>query len=164
MKRVGVQIFLVFASVNALADAELIVRADETLAHVKPNASEQTWLPTLEFSVHAQFACRDGAVAESITISVADAHERHVPDADQKALHTTVTVPRNQIASVTTGDFCADADNAGELLLAGVAMAQVSLRCRNEDSSAVSYASLGLPLRLVCDQDPSVEEVSAAPR
>lgn len=163
MKLAGVQIFLLLAGATALADAELVVRADETLAHVEPNAGQQTRLPTLEFSVHAQFSCGDGAVAESLTISVADAHERHVPGADQGALQAIVTVPRNQIASVTTGDFCGDTDSGGDLLLAGVATAQVSLRCRNEDSSAISYASLGLPLRLVCDQDSSAE-VSAAPR
>ena len=154
---------LVLASVNALADAELVVRADETVARVEPNASQQTRLPSLEFSVHAEFVCEDGAVAESVTIGVADAHQRHVPDRDATSLHAIVTVPRKQIASVNTGDFCADSDTGGELLLTGVATAQVSLRCRNGSSSTVRYASLGLPLRLICGQDASAE-VSAAPR
>ena len=163
MKPLGVPILLALASAAAFADAELVVSADETLARVKPNTSQFTRLPSLEFSLHAEFECEDGASVESLTIGVADAHERHVPEPDAKSLHAIVTVPRNQIASVTTGDFCAGEDSGGELLLSGVATAQFSLRCRSESAASVSYASLGLPLRLVCDQDSSVE-VSAAPR
>ena len=163
MKRAGVPILFVLASAVALADTELIVSADEALARVKPNSSQLTRLPSLEFSVHAEFECEDGGVAESLTISVADAHERHVPEPEAKSLRTIVTVPRNQIAAVTTGEFCASEDGGGELLLSGVATAQFSLRCRDESSASISYASLGLPLRLVCDQESSAE-VSAAPR
>ena len=163
MKPAGIPILLVLLSTTALADAELVVSAEEARAHIKPNASQQTRLPKLKFSVHMEFVCEDQATAESLTISVADAHERHVPDRDAKSVHAVVTVPRNQIAAVATGDFCADVGNAGELLLASVATAQVSLRCRNDSRSSVSYASLGLPVRLVCVQDSSAE-VSAAPR
>ncbi len=162
MKRAGVPILFVLASAVALADTELIVSADEALARVKPNSSQLTRLPSLEFSVHAEFECEDGGVAESLTISVADAHERHVPEPEAKSLRTIVKVPRKQIAAVTTGEFCASEDG-GELLLSGVATAQFSLRCRDESSASISYASLGLPLRLVCDQESSAE-VSAAPR
>jgi len=147
---------------STMADAELAVHVQEARAEILPRTQGQkhTRLPVLQFSVRADFACNKDAVAESVTISVADAYKRYAPAAGEETFETDITVPRNQIAAVATGDFCMAGDTDGELLLAGVATAQVSLRCRSENSVSIRFASQRLPLRLVCSrrdaQDPSL--------
>jgi len=152
----------------ALADADLSVRADEAQARILPreNPRQQTRLPSLQFSVRAVFACPDDAVAESITIGVADAYKRYLPEAGDKALEAVITVPGDQIASIAIGEFCVEGNTATEMLLGSVATAQVSLRCRDATGPSVRFASSRLPLRLECQrdeaQDPSVEFPSPA--
>lgn len=154
---------------TALADAELAVCADETRVRVQPreHGQQQTTLPPLQFSVRAEFACPDDAVAESITISVADAYRRYVPEAGDEALEAAITVPADQMASIAMGEFCMPGNTATELLLGSVATLQVSLRCLAATGPSVEYASLRLPLRLECqrdeDQEPS-EEFPSPPR
>jgi len=149
-----------------LADTELTLHAEETRTEVLQLQHGRIRLPSLQFSVHARFNCKGEAVAESITISVADALERYVPQQGDEALEALITIPGNQIAAVATGDFCVDGGDGGELLLTGAATAQVSLRCRDERGSSIRYASLRLPVRLVCKQDeiqePSADVSSAA--
>ncbi len=150
----------------AFADAELAAYASEARAEIAPLAdSRSIRLPPLDFSVRAEFDCPDGSVAESVTISIADAHERFAPKEGDTSLDAMITVPANQIAPISAGDFCADDNTAvEELLLAGVATAQLSLRCAAEGARSVRFASLKLPLRLVCKaaQDPSAEVPSPA--
>ena len=161
-------LWVVWLMQPALADAELIAVASEARAEVAPRgARRQVRLPQLDFSVRAKFACPDDAVAESVTISIADAHKRYAPNEDDNSLEAVVAVPANQIAPIATGSFCMDGNSGGEeLLLAGVATAQLSLRCLNQTGRFVSFASLALPVRLVCksdtDQDPSVGVPSPA--
>lgn len=150
----------------AFADGELAAYAREARIEIAPLTGNRTIsLPPLDFSVRAKFYCPDDAVAESVTISVADAYQRFAPQEDDASLDTVIRVPSNQIAPITAGDFCADDTTASaELLLDAVATAQLSLRCAAEADRSVSYASLRLPLRLVCkaDQEPSAELPSPA--
>ena len=161
--RVPVALVLSLATLtqSAMADAELAVHVQEARAEILPRTEgqEHTRLPMLQFSVRAKFACKKDAVAESVTISVADTYKRYAPEDGEEAFETDITVPRNQIAAVATGDFCTTGHTEEELLLTGVATAQVSLRCRSESSVSIQFASQRLPLRLVCsrrdDQDSS---------
>lgn len=154
--RVPVALFLSLATLTqfAMADAELAVHVQEARAEILPRteAQQHTRLPMLQFSVRAEFACKKDAVAESVTISVADAYRRYAPVDGEEAFETDITVPRDQIAAVATGDFCMAGGTDEELLLTGVATAQVSLRCRSENSFSIQFASQRLPLRLVCDR------------
>jgi len=169
--RVPVTLALGFAwlSQPALAEPELAVSTVAARAEISLRTNgRQTRLPLLEFSVRAEFECDDQAVAESITISIADAHKRYAPNEDTDSLDALITVPANQIAPIVTGDFCVVGDDGSEeLRLAGVATAQVSLRCRDASGSSVNFASLRLPLTLVCnrgaDQVPSVPSVPSLP-
>ena len=152
----------------ASADAELVAYAREARAEITPHGDRrQVRLPKLDFSLRAKFACPDDGVAESVTISIADAHEHYAPGEGDDSVQATITVPANQIAPIATGDFCMDGDSGGdEVLLTGVATAQLSLRCLTQSGRRVSFASLRLPLRLVCkgdeDQEPSAGVPSPA--
>lgn len=152
----------------AFADAELAAYASEARAEIAARKENRAIsLPRLDFSVRAEFDCPDDAVAESVTISIADAYQRYAPNEDDASLDAVITVPANQIAPITTSDFCANGNNdEEELLLAGVATAQLSLRCVAQSGRSLSFASLQLPLRLVCkgasDQDPSAALASPA--
>ncbi len=154
----------------AFADAELAAYASEARVEVRPRDEKRAIrLPKIDFPVRAEFACSGEAVAESVTISIADAFHRHAPTGDDNSLDAVITVPANQIAPIVAGDFCATGDNEEKaadegLLLSGVATAQVSLRCVAQGNRSVSFASLNLPLRLVCksDQDPSAGVPSPA--
>jgi len=148
----------------AVADSELTLHATEASVQIMPQkpGQEHVSLPTLHFSVRAEFDCGEDAVAESVMISIADSHQRHAPGADKGSYETSVKVAHNQIAAPATGDFCVvdSTQSDDELLLPGVATAQGSLRCRSGTGVSVQFASTGLPLRLVCeggvDQDSSV--------
>ena len=138
----------------AYADTQLMVHAEAASTRILPQERRHARLPNLEFTVRADYDCADEGNAASVSFSVADAHQRLVPQPDQRSVAAVITVPANQIAPIATGDFCNGSGEGGELLLNGVATAQVALFCRDENRSSVRYASLGLPLRLVCDQEP----------
>lgn len=150
----------------ALADAELAAYAREARVEIPPrNGSQPIILPQLDFPVRAKFDCAEEAVAESVMISVADAYRRYVPADKDDSLESVISVPARQMAPIAAGDFCANGDNDNEeLLLPGVATAQLSLRCMAEGNPSVSFTSLKLPLRLICkgDQEPSAAEASPA--
>jgi len=147
------------------ADAKLAAYASEARAEISPRDERRTIrLPQLDFPVRAEFDCPDDALAESVTIGIADAYQRYAPNEDDASFDAVITVPANQIAPIATGEFCADSEIVGEdLLLSGVATAQLSLRCVAEDGQFVSFASLELPLRLVCRSDADQEPSPAVP-
>ncbi len=150
----------------AFADAELAAYAREARIEIPPrNDSRAIRLPQLDFAVRAKFVCAPEAVVESVTISVADAYRRYAPTDGDDSLETTISVPASQIAPIAAGNFCANGnDDNEELLLSGVATAQLSLRCVADGTPSVSFTSLNLPLRLVCktgeDQEPSAAALS----
>lgn len=139
------------------ADAVLTVHAKEATAQIEiRNAGRpHTWLPTLELSLRASFACPADTTADSLTVSVSDTHKRYGPEeiANTSVLEASLRVPADQFAPISAPDFCIDGAPIDEhgLLLPGVATAQLSLRCRSEtESSSVHFASVALPLRLYC--------------
>jgi len=163
MKRLRVPILLTacvcVTTEFAVADAALTLQANETSAQLLPREQgpQQVALPLLEFSLLASFACPSDADAESVTVSIADTQKRFGPNeiSDKTSLNVLVSVPASQIAPVTVADFCID-DGPGDeknLLMPGVATAQVSLRCRGENESFLYFASAVLPVRLYCAPD-----------
>ncbi|MGI9225275.1 MAG: hypothetical protein ACR2QX_12405 [Woeseiaceae bacterium] len=149
----------------AFADANLVAYASEARAEIAPRDERRTIrLPQLDFPVRAEFDCPIDAVAESVTIGIADAYQRYAPNQDDASFDAVITVPANQIAPIAAGDFCANSEKVEEdLLLSGVATAQFSLSCVAEDGRFVSFASLELPLRLVCKSDANQEPSPAVP-
>lgn len=148
---------------SAVADAPLTLQANETSAQLvsREQGPEQVSLPSLEFSLIAEFECPSETDVESVTVSIADTHERFGPNeiSDKMALEVRVDVPANQIAPVTVSDFCINGGPGDEngLLVPGIATAQVSLRCRSENELSVYFASVALPLRLYCEPNENQE-------
>ncbi len=128
----------------------------------RPAGASSGYGPAVNFAVVAKFDCPGDAIAESIVVSIADTLSRHTPAAGDNTLEARVVVPGEQIVPMDTGDFCLGdtAKIADELLLPAAATAQVSLRCRDDSGVAVRFASVAMPLRLVCEagepQDESV--------
>jgi hypothetical protein len=147
-----------------VANNELTVQALEAVAQITPHAAaqRQIYVPELSFSLQTRFACRGNAVPLLLSIGIADTLYRYAPAAGERSLLATVDVPAKQIAPINIGDFCVagDDDVSDDLLLPGVATAQVALRCDVGSPPVVQVASVPLPLRLKCapadDQDISV--------
>ena len=153
----------------AAADDVLTLHANETRVQIERRDSGRTQvnLPSLDLSLRTSFACPATASAESITISIADTHERFSAEniADVAVLEATISVPARQIAPVSLAGFCTNGKEPteSELLLPGIATAHVSLRCRSEEFGAsMHYASVAVPLTVIClsneNQEPSVDK------
>ncbi len=150
---------LCIATAVATADDVLTVHATEANTQISPRNPDQAQavLPALDVEVIAGLNCAPGATAESVTLSVADAHVRFDASEidDATTFKTSLHVPASQIAPISLVDFCVDGTplDIMELLLPGVASAQVSLHCRSETISSMHFASVALPLRLRCKPD-----------
>ena len=147
-----------------VAKNDLTVQAFEAVAQIAPRAAgrRQIYAPKISFSLQTRFACSGNAVPMLLSIGIADTLYRYSPGAGEGSLLATVEVPAKQIAPINIGDFCiAGHDGVGtDLLLPGVATAQVSLRCDISAPPVVQVTSVPLPLRLQCapakSQDVSV--------
>jgi hypothetical protein len=150
-----------------LSRDRLTVHVNAAESQIRPHAPGQRspYGESVSFPVRAEFYCHGDGVAESVVISVADTHLRHVPAPGEKFIATKLTVPGEQLAPAETGDFCAsDAGNSDRILMIpAVATAQVSLRCRNDAAAAISFSSAALPLRLVCHRDAAGHDASDSP-
>jgi hypothetical protein len=148
-----------------VANNQLTVQALEAVAQITPHAAgqRQIYAPKLSFSLRTRFACRGNAVPVSLSIGIADTLYRHVPAAGHRSLLATVEVPAGQIAPINIGNFCVAGHNGADndLLLPGVATAQVSLHCDVSAPPVVQVTSVPLPLRLTCVSVES-QDVSAA--
>ena len=142
------------------ATDKLTVQALEAVTQITPHAAgeRQIQAPPLTFSLRVDFGCADDAAA-SLSFGIADTHYRHVPQDGDAAFLAVIEVSAEQIAPITTGNFCVagSAEDETALLLHGVATAQVALRCTSGERTAMRITSAALPLRLVCavgvDQD-----------
>ena len=116
-------------------------------------------LPELEFPLSIDADCYGEARAESLSISIADTVETHdisMLDTDLTSrieIETLFRIPRGQIAPIAIDRFCTSDDDhslAARTLLVPLAAANISLRCSNENSQSIRYASAALEIRLTC--------------
>ncbi len=132
---------------------KLTVQALEAVTQITPHAAgeRQIQAPPLTFSLRVDFGCA-GDAAASLSIGIADTHYRHVPQDGDAAFLAVIEVSAEQMAPITTGNFCVagSAEDQATLLLHGVATAQVALRCTSGERTAMRITSAALPLRLVC--------------
>jgi hypothetical protein len=150
---------------TAFASESVVVAAAEAEIVVTPRSANLKLieLPALDFDLRATISC--SGTAESLTLSIADTYTTLGQDAiaDEPSAEVRLTVPAPQISLAASRGFCLRDDLAStdELLVPGLATAHASLRCRNEDSVTVHFASAPLQVRLRCsrpsteDQDPS---------
>lgn len=137
-----------------VARNELTVQAVEAVAQIAPRQAGQRQIevPQVSFSLQTRFACMGNAVPELLSIGIADTLYRHVPVEGQRSLLAIIEVPAKQIAPVNIGNFCVAGGTSAtaELLLPGIATAQVSLRCDRHAPPILQVTSVPLPLRLIC--------------
>ena len=139
------------------------VKAAEAQIEQRVSGLRADYGKSVTFSLRADFRCGGDATAESLVISISDTHYRHVPEAGKTSLLAAVEVPGEQIAPAETGNFCSgeNSRDGDSLLLPAAATAQVSLRCRLDSASTISFVSASLPLRLIC-QGKNGQDASAS--
>lgn len=177
MKRCLVPILSLFVTlmpaVEAKAQDELFIVADEFRASVELRHTAQRLLalPAIEFSLAANPEC--AGEPESMTLSIADVYQTFDAELlrDGSPILTTIRISSQQLALVAPADFCLadDPDGRTELLVPDVTTVHGSLRCIDEESrQTVTYTSVPLPLRVVCNivaqPDENLDQDPSAPR
>lgn len=148
-------------------DGVLTVQVKESTANLQPGDAKQreVRLPALDVILTASLVCPARAKAAALTVSVSDTHHYYGPEllADAVSLEAAFSVPARQLAPVIISDFCVTGgpmDDQG-LRLHGVATAQISMRCRDEnDATSLHFTSIPLPVRLYCRPDAAPEASS----
>lgn len=161
-------------------DPKLSVQFATARATVAPRAPDKAvQFPDLTFTLHATASCPAAEVPASISISIADSRITIAPD-DDGIFEEEIRVSAKQLGPVVAKDFCllAGTDelandepakaankendrNSGEasdeepdfsrqLEISGALSAQLSLRCKGENSESISYATAPLNVALVC--------------
>ena len=132
---------------------KLTVQALEAVTQIAPHAAGERKIhtPSLTFALRVDFGCASDAAA-ALSIGITDTHYRHVPQDGDAAFLAVIEVGAEQIAPITTGNFCVvgSAEDRATLLLHGVATAQVALRCTSGEHTTMRITSTALPLRLIC--------------
>jgi len=147
------------------ADSDIVVAAQEAEAIVVPRSSELKLvnLPALSFALRAAIRCE--GEAESLTLSVADTFTTLGKDdiSGRRSAETSLTVPARQLTLAASSNFCLDDDaaSANELTVSGLATAHASLRCSDEGTASVHFASTPLQVRLLCVREE--EDVQVPP-
>lgn len=145
----------------------LTVQVEESTANLEPGDAmrREVRLPALDVAITASFECPASAKVTSLTVSVSDTHQYFGPEvlADAISLEAAFSIPARQLAPVVISNFCVTGGRADAqgLRLHGVATAQVSMRCRDEnDSASLHVTSLPIPVRLYCRPDAAPEASS----
>lgn len=123
-------------------------------------------LPTLDVAITASLNCPASAEVDSLTVGISDTHQYYDREmlAGAVSLEAAFSVPARQLAPVVIAEFCvkdAPADDQG-LRLQGVATAQISMRCRDDnDLTTLHFISVPIPVRLYCRPDAAPEAASS---
>lgn len=156
-------------ALSAMADDELFIVADEYRASIEPRQAQRRLLalPALEFSLAANPEC--GGQPESMTLSIADAYQTFDAERlrDESPILATIRISSQQLALVAPADFCLadNPDGRMELFVPDVTTVHGSLVCKDAgDQLSVTYKSVPLPLRLVCNvAEPAIETADQDP-
>lgn len=155
---------LCFSAGASAADKVLSIKAKESTAELEPRdaAQHQVRLPALDIAVVASIRCPDGSKALSLTVSVSDTQQTYGSElvGNAVSLEATFSVSAKQLAPISIPEFCivGEPTDARGLQLPGIATAQASLRCKDEnDTVSMHFGSATVPVRLYClaDGDPA---------
>ena len=143
------------------------VQVKESIATLEPGDAirREIRLPAIDVAIVTSIECPANATAFSLIVSVSDTHKHYGPEAlaDAVSLEAALTVPAHQLAPVVIPEFCVKGAPVEEqsLRLDGVATAQLSMRCRDEnDSATVQFTSVPIPVWLYCSPDGEPESPS----
>lgn len=150
--------------------AAITAQVKESVARLEPGDAmrREVRLPTLDVTIVASIECPANATASSLVVSVSDTHQYYGPKAlaAAESLEAVFKVPAHQLAPVVIPEFCIKGtpEDNRSVELHGVATAQLSMRCSDEDdSSSMHFTSVQVPVRLYCLPD-GEPEASAADR
>lgn len=160
------QLFLLPALYFVAADADrLAVRADPAPAAIpaQANGRRLLQLPDLEFRLRITTRCTAGRRAESLSISIADTRKTLSGDSLPPAteIETSMRIEARQLAPLALRSFCVAGGDSGRTLLVPAALtAQASLRCADDDTESIVYASESLDVSIRCEPEPESTEAS----
>ena len=115
-------------------------------------------LHTLEIPVQIEAECEPGAMAESVSISIADSRETHrvSQSPEPVIIDTTILLPDRQIAPIVVEEFCMPDDGPGaapQQLIPDAFTVHVSLHCASQNGRSIHYVAVPIEIRLVCEGD-----------
>lgn len=134
------------------AGQSLSVSFEPALATIPPRAADRPiQLPELIFSLQAKAQCGATESGASVSISVADSRISFVA-ADKDTVDQELRVPGKQLGPVVASAFCLEdvPASAQRVELKGALSAQLSLRCKSENSETISYSTVPLDVTLEC--------------
>ena len=139
---------------------ELTLSADSPVVSIETRTGGRNFvrLPSVDYQFNIRAMCSVGMQPRSVSLSIADTRVLLAQDAfaGDAPLNVSVRIPANQIAPVALDGFCAaaPADSTSahneEINVPGILSVQASLRCANDDTSEVVYASRALDVSLRC--------------
>ncbi len=171
MNQQGVPILALLATAclaaqSAAADGAIVIAAQETRVGVAPRDARLRLidLPAIEFGLRAAIRC--SGIPASLTLSVLDTFKSVGAERleGQRAVETTLTVPRRQMTLAASRQFCIsnDDNSVNELLVPGFVTAHASLRCDKDGISTIHFTSAPLQLRLTCERPPAEDRQDAS--
>ena len=136
---------------------------------ISPSAEQRRFLrlPSLDFSIRVEAACRRGYETASVSLAVADSRvalDTSTLSAGGDAPRVSLTVPASQLAPLVIGTFCqaseqrASLATADAMTVSAALSAQASLSCRAGDAEEITYVAEPLAVRLLCEAEPAPED------
>lgn len=149
------------AALSGQAYLALSHRAPEIDIHPGSSRRGSLRLPALEFHFSVDARCPEMQAAKSLMISIADSRKRVMESALQSALKSglSVTVPSQQIAPISVGDFCADdkTETRAYITMGDLLSAQGALSCGTGSETSITYVSTSLDVRLHCARQQDID-------
>lgn len=150
---------------------ELTLSADSPVVSIETRTAGRNFvrLPSVDYQFNIRAACDVGMQPRSLSLNIADTRVLLAQDAFEGdvPLKVSVRIPASQIAPVALDEFCAAAPvestpvKNDDINVPGILSVQASLRCANDDTSEVVYASRALDVSLRC-RLPNDESAPAA--
>lgn len=115
-------------------------------------------VPATEFALRIDARCDEQKHIDAVTVSIADTKQRFAADPPVSAavFETQLLVKANQIAPIAIEGFCdSDASRGAQPEVRRIddaLRAQLSLRCKDDRTTTIRYASIALNLELRCDR------------
>ena len=154
-------LYFVFTEIDRLS-----VRSEPAVAvlSLQQGGRSLVRLPDIEVRLGVSTHCANGALPDSLSITVADTRRTLRAEELQasKSVAVAMRVPASQIAPLALQGFCTDPASEGASMLINAALAvQASLRCARADSQSIVFAAEALDVRVDCIRSAAAEAESA---
>jgi len=134
-----------------------VVKADAAVATIEPVTDDRRLisLPSLQYALTVRPNCAAGMRAEAMSVSIADTRTTYSGEeiSKQPLVEISLGIPRQQIGPIPIQRFCragqAEEDES-MLHIRDAFTAHLSLRCADENTRSIVYASQPLDVALEC--------------